>query len=115
MSARPSHRRRTRVGTCRWPWLCLPARRALDGAHDAAVRPAAAVVAVHGLDDLSARWFRRLRQQGTRLHVLPRLAVPALQPLLRDPLFPDREAPAQREALHGGDADSLALLDPGVP
>src|SRR5437773_8620917 len=94
MSARPSCRRRTRVGRCRWPWLCLPACRALDGAHDAAVRPAAAEVAVHGLDDLSARGLRRLRPQGGGLHDLPRLAAPALQHLPCEPPFLDRVPPS---------------------
>src|SRR5687768_10074324 len=71
-------------------------RRALDGAHDAAIRPAPADVAVHPLHDLRARRLGRLLEQGGGLHDLSRLAVAALQHLLLDPRLLKRMAGAVR-------------------
>src|SRR5688572_681473 len=68
--------------------------RTLDGAHDASIRPAAAQVAVHGLDDLLTRGLRRLRQQRGRLHDLARLTIAALQHLQLDPRLLQRMAGA---------------------
>src|SRR5262249_47932442 len=101
------------VERCRWPWLHLPARGALDGADDPAVGPAAAEIAVHRLHDLRTRGLRRLRQQGRGLHDLARLTVAALKHLLGDPRLLRRMTAIRRQAFDCRDPLAFDGLHPG--
>src|SRR5215210_711658 len=88
-------------------------RRALDGGSDALVRPAAADVAVHVLDDVFARGLRVGGKQFSRLHDLAGLAVAALRNFLGDPCLLKRMRRVGREPFDRRDARILYRSERG--
>ena len=86
---------------------------AVDGGANVPVSPTAADVAAHGFVDIGVGRLGLFREQRSRAHDLPGLAIAALGNVLFDPGHLDGMAAIGRESLNGGHRLAGHVLDLG--